>query len=155
MCSNHRKPREPQKEQHDDTTRVTESTNDLTPVTEAPKEPPPVLQCILTFSPVNGGCFVVQWSDPSTSETPEDAIALFFPSPSKHVPQYKLKAREELIRDAGGPNARKFYEGYIAFIRSAAAYDGKLKLIKNLDFRPGAHSARTETTGHQSSLCQT
>ncbi|KAL1504132.1 hypothetical protein AB1Y20_020253 [Prymnesium parvum] len=102
-----------------------------------PPVAPPVnvMQCSLIFSSVNGGCFILQWSH---GPLPEEALASFIPS--KPVPPYKLKGdgREQLIRDAGGPNARKFYEGWIAFIRTAAAYEGKLTLMKNLDFRPVA-----------------
>jgi len=77
----------------------------------------------------------LQWSD---GPLPDDALATFVPT--KPVPPYKLKneGRSELIRDAGGPNARKFYEGWIAYIRTAVSFDGKLQLIKNMDFRPVA-----------------
>lgn len=92
------------------------------------------IQCSLIFSSNDGGgCFMLQWSE---GPVPEHALAAFIPT--KPVPQYKLKneGKSELMRDAGGANARKFYEGWVSFVRTAIAYDSKMRFIKNLDYRP-------------------
>jgi len=71
---------------------------------------------------------VAQWSD---DPPPPEALASFVPR--KPVPPYKLnnEGKSELCRDAGGPNAKKFYGGWVAFIRTAYQFDGTLTVLKN------------------------
>ena len=77
-----------------------------------------VWHCYLLFSEANGGCFVEQWS----SRFIEGALAAFVPL--QVVPSFKLRSnggRSEILRDAGGPNIKRFFVGWTHFVKSARA----------------------------------
>ena len=103
-----------------------------------------VLRANLLFSEVNGGCFVLQWTD---DPAPIGALATFVPQ--KPVPPYKLlnEGKSELCRDIGGPNPKRWFEGWIAFIRVAYSFNGTVSLLTNDARKPGARAGHAVATG--------
>ena len=81
----------------------------------------------------------------------DGALAAFVPR--RDVPMHKLmpgRERAELCRDVGGPNAKKFYLGWISFIRTAELYDATFFLLGNLPAKPVAiHYNDEKMNNHQ------
>ena len=104
-------------------------------------EPPPPRaaepergRCYLIFSESNGGCFQLQWS----MEVVEGALAAFLPR--EDVAQHRYTRNggiSELCRDVGGPNVKKFFGGWLSFVKMAHSHGGKLAFLANLPKQPG------------------
>ena len=106
----------------------------------SPPPPPPSPaeveegRCYLLFSEANGGCFMLQWSETAV----EGALACFLPCES--VAQHKYTRHggiSELCRNVGGPNVKKFFGGWLSFIKMAHSHSGKLTFLQNLPKLPG------------------
>lgn len=103
----------------------------------APPAPPrsvPPPRCCLVFEPINSGTFSLQWY-----EGAEPAGALAYFEPRKPVPRFKLTAnggRSELCRDVGGPRAKRFYEGWAYFLKTAHSFGGGLTFYDNVPTKP-------------------
>ena len=92
-------------------------------------------RCYLLFSESNGGSFWLQWS----REEVEGALASF--TPEEEVPAHKYATnggRSELCREAGGPNVKKFYRGWLSFIKTASEYGAPLRFLANVEKQPVA-----------------
>lgn len=102
------------------------------PSTLEPESPllPESPRCYLVFSTASHGSFFEVWST-----TPvEGALACF--QPRSAVPAFKLRTqggRVELCRDVGGPNHKKFYQGWVSFIKAAVASRGRFAHLANLE----------------------
>ena len=93
-------------------------------------------RCCLVFEPINSGTFSLQWYE---GAEPEGALAYF--EPKKPVPRFKLTAnggRSELCRDVGGPRAKRFYEGWAYFLKTAHSFGGGLTFYDNVPAKPVA-----------------
>ena len=92
-------------------------------------------RCYLIFSEANGGSFMLQWS-----MAPVDgALASFVPR--EPAPQHRFKANgglSELCRDVGGPNVKKFFGGWISYIKMARSQKGTLTFLGNVAKLPVA-----------------
>ncbi|EOD12872.1 hypothetical protein EMIHUDRAFT_452091 [Emiliania huxleyi CCMP1516] len=96
------------------------------PVPPEPKVP----RGYLVFAEQNGGCFELRWSG---------ALAAF--TPSQPVPTFKLTnngGRSELCRAVGGPNVKKFYRGWLQYIKLAAQSGARLAIHSNVAKQPVA-----------------
>ena len=85
--------------------------------------------CYMVFSEANGGCFFSHWSDVPV----EGALARFVPK--KEVPRNKFThngGRLELCRGVGGPNGKKFYEGWCSFLKMAHGAAGSFTFLANV-----------------------
>jgi len=92
-------------------------------------------RCYLIFSESNGGCFQLQWS----MEVVEGALAAFLPR--EEVAQHRYTRNggiSELCRDVGGPNVKKFFGGWLSFVKMAHSHGGKLAFLSNLPKQPVA-----------------
>jgi len=101
------------------------------PVPPEPKVP----RGYLVFAEQNGGCFELRWS----VDKPEGALAAF--TPSQPVPAFKLTnngGRSELCRAVGGPNVKKFYRGWLQYIKLAAQSGARLAFHSNVAKQPVA-----------------
>jgi len=77
----------------------------------------------------------MHWSETSV----EGALAFF--SARKAVPKFKFTnnaGRSDLVRDCGGVNKKKFYDGVAQFVKAAKQWEGVLTLLSNLPQRPVA-----------------
>ena len=91
-------------------------------------------RCYLIFSESNGGCFQLQWS----MEVVEGALAAFLPR--EDVAQHRYTRNggvSELCRDVGGPNVKKFFGGWLSFVKMAMSYRGTFALLGNVEKLPG------------------
>ena len=64
--------------------------------------------------------------------------------PLHEVSQHKYTAKgglSELCRDVGGPNVKKFFGGWLSFIRMAMGAKGKLAFLANVPKQPGTRRA--------------
>ena len=94
-------------------------------------------RCFLVFSESNGGCFLTKWSFVSV----EGALASFVPSDV--VPGHRYTTNggiSELCRNVGGPNVKKFFGGWLSFIRMGMNYEGGFVFLGNVAKLPGASS---------------
>ena len=86
------------------------------------------VQAYLTFSDSSHGSLFLHWS----ATRVEGALASFVPQAA--VPQFKLTAnggRSEIMRDVGGPNPKRFYEGWASFVKSCRAFAGRFVFVAN------------------------
>ena len=98
-------------------------------------QPPYCVRCSLLFSEANGGCFFEQWSH----WVVEGALAAFVPQ--RPVPDFKLRnngGRNEILREAAGPNAKRFFMGWTHFLKIARGADGIFCHLANLKQLPVA-----------------
>jgi len=112
-----------------------------------PESADSVLACHLVFSATNSGCFFLQWAEGRIESAVEGALAAFVPR--RDVPPHKLSrgGRQELCRDVGGPNVKKFYQGWVSFIKAADSFDSTMFFLRNLDAKPVAIHYNTESMG--------
>mmetsp|Transcript_43200 Transcript_43200/g.119494 ORF Transcript_43200/g.119494 Transcript_43200/m.119494 type:complete len:297 (+) Transcript_43200:99-989(+) len=98
------------------------------------------LACHLVFDEANHGTFLLQWAEGNVATCVPGSLAAFVPRRS--VPQHKVRSggRSELCRDVGGVNRKKFYQGWVSFIKAADAMESTLYFLANLQTRPvGIH----------------
>ena len=79
----------------------------------------------------------VLWSQADAHEVPE-ALAAFTARPAS-VPAFKLTKNggySELCRGVGGPNVKKFFEGWCSFIKMAHVHEAKFTHLSNVPARP-------------------
>ena len=84
------------------------------------------MACYLDFNPSSGGTLLAVWSETAV----EDALAVFVPSTKP--PRFKITSnggRSEIGRGVGGPNKKKYFSGWVSFIRQAASFGGMLALL--------------------------
>lgn len=87
----------------------------------------------------NGGCLLLHWSESPV----EGALASF--APSEPAPAHKFTTnggRSELCREVGGPNVKKFYVGWLSFVKAASSFGGRFQFRSNLSKLPGEATAR-------------
>ncbi|KAL1527935.1 hypothetical protein AB1Y20_009306 [Prymnesium parvum] len=100
---------------------------------EAAAVPSSALACHLVFSDRNHGTFFMQWAEGPVATCVTGALMAFVPRRS--VPKHKMRdgGRSELMRDVGSAHKKRFYEGWVSFIKTAYSYDGTLHFLSNLD----------------------
>jgi hypothetical protein len=82
--------------------------------------------CYLTFESASGGRMMLLYTQ---TQIPLNAIGFWTPGPGKSIQGFKFKqagGRSELIKGiAGGDqNRRKYYSGWVQFIKMAKSYQG-------------------------------
>jgi len=90
------------------------------------------------------GCYLVYESDSSgrlmavfckaDTPSPENAVGFWSPGEGKKIQGFKFKqnsGRSELVRGCSGgvEGRKKYYTGYIQFLKSAKNYNGKISIL--------------------------
>ena len=92
-----------------------------------------VAKCFLTFTSADTGMFKLHWS----MERVEGALAVFVPK--KPPPAFKLRTHggvSELTRDCGGPNPKRFYQGWTSYVKAARSFDAQMAQLANVPLLP-------------------